>query len=87
MERLPDSLEGSETFIFPSRTEMVQRAECSCSADGSRVGMELCTHSCIMCLGAHPHHTMLMYMFCMERAKRLQSPDKCAPAVSHCATL
>lgn len=54
---------------------------------GGRVGMELRTHSCIMCLGAHPHHTMLMYMFCAERAKRLQSPDKCAPAVSHCATL
>lgn len=82
MEGLQDSLEGSEACIFPNRAEVVQGAVCRWEAAEA-----VCPHSCLVCSGAPPPHTMLMYMFCAGRAKRLQSPDKCAPAVSHCATL
>lgn len=80
MEGLQDSFEGSEASVFPKSAE-------GCVQMGGSRGVELCPHRCLVCSGAPPPHTMLMYMFCAERAQRLQSPDKCAPAVSHCATL
>lgn len=35
---------------------------------GGWVGIQMCTHSCIACLGVRAQHTMLMGVFCVGRA-------------------
>jgi len=67
MEGLPDSLERSEAFIFADGTEMVQRAECSCSADG-RQGRHRAAYPWLRhVLGSTPTpHNANVYVLCGE---------------------
>lgn len=57
MEGLPDSLEGSEAFIFLNGTETVQRAECSCRADGRQGGHGAVYPIAASCAWEHTHTT------------------------------
>lgn len=67
MEGLPDSLEGSEAFIFPNGTEMLQRAECSCSADGRQGRHGAAYPELHPVLGSTPTpHNANVYVLCRE---------------------
>lgn len=67
MEGLPDSLEGSEAFIYPNGTKMVRRAEFSCSADG-RQGRHGAAYPWLHhVLGSTPTpHNANVYVLCGE---------------------